>query len=97
MALERWTEPESISELRGFRGLANCCSGYVQNYASMATPLINMLRDVPKHKNAKTTGLMWNASDNEASLQLKRAITDIVCLQLADGDKDFVLTQDASD
>ena len=46
--------------------------------------------------NGKKIGLTWNASANEAFLKLKRAITDIVPLQLADWDKDFVLTPDAS-
>ena len=77
-------------------GLANYYSGYVQNYAPIATPLIEMLKNLPKHKNGKTIGLTWNASANEAFLKLKRAITDIVLLQLADWDKDFVLTPDAS-
>ena len=77
-------------------GLANYYSGDVQNYASIATPLIEMLKNLPKHKNGKKIGLTWNASANEAFLKLKRAITDIVPLQLADWDKDFVLTPDAT-
>ena len=51
---------------------------------------------MPKHKNGKKIGLTWNASANEAFLKLKRAITDIVPLQLADWDKDFVISPDAS-
>ena len=86
----------SESELRGFLGLVNYYSGYVQNYASIATPLIEMLKTLPKHRNGKKIGLRWNASANEAFLKLKRVITDIVPLQLADWDKDFVLTPDAS-
>ena len=77
-------------------GLANYFSGYVQNYPSIATPLIQMLRNLPKHKNGKKIGLTWNATANEAFLKLKRASTDIVPLQLADWDKDFVLNLDAS-
>ena len=96
LALERWDKPDNVRELQGFLGLANWYSGYVQNYASIATPLIKMLKDLPKHKNGKEIGLTWNASANEAFLKLKRAITDIVPLQLADWDKDFVLTPDAS-
>ena len=96
LALERWEKPDNVRELRGFLGLANYYSGYVQNYASIATPLIEMLKNLPKHKNGKKIGLTWNASANEAFLKLKRAITDIVPLQLADWDKDFVLTPDAS-
>ena len=96
LALERWEKPDNVRELLGFLGLANYCSGYVLNYASIATPLIEMLKNLPKHKNGKKIGLTWNASANEAFLKLKRAITDIVPLQLADWDKDFVLTPDAS-
>ena len=96
LAPERLEKPDNLLELRGFLGLVNYYSGYLQNYASVATPLIEMLKNLLKHKNEKKIGLTWNASANEAFLKLKRAITDIVPLQLADCDKDFVLTPDAS-
>ena len=44
LALERWQKPDNVRELRGFLGVANWYSGYVQNYASIATPLIEMLK-----------------------------------------------------
>ena len=62
---------------------------------SIGTPLIEMLKNLRKHKNGKKIGLTWNASANEAFLKLKHAITDIVPLQLADWDEDFVLNPDA--
>ena len=55
-----------------------------------------MWKDLPKHTNWENIGLKWNASANEAFLKLNRGITDIVPLQLADWDKDFLLTPDAS-
>ena len=55
-----------------------------------------MLKDLPKHQNGKKIGPTWNTSANEAFLKLKRAITEIVPLQLANRDKEFVLTPDAS-
>ena len=55
-----------------------------------------MLKNLPKHKNGEKIGLTWNASPNEAFLKLKRANTDIVPLQLADWEKEFVLTPDAA-
>ena len=94
--LQRLTKLDSVRELRGFLGLANYFFGYVQNYASIGTTLIEMLTKLPKHKNGKKIGLTWNASANEASLKLKRAITDIVPLQLADWDEDFVLGPDST-
>ena len=96
LAPERWGKPDNVRELRGFFGLAKFYSGYVLNYASIATPLIEMLKNLPKHKNGKKIDLTWNASANEAFLKLKRAIMDIVPPQLADWDKDFVLSPDAS-
>ena len=53
LALERWEKRDNVSELRGFLGLTNYYSRYVQNYASIATPMIEMLRNLPKHKNRK--------------------------------------------
>ena len=70
LALERWTKPDNARELRGFLGLANYYSGYVQNYASIGTPLIYMWKNLPKHKNGKKIGLTWDALDNEAFLKL---------------------------
>ena len=96
LALERWGKLDNVRELGGFLGLANYFSGYVESYASIATLLIEMLKNLPKHNSGKKIGLTWNASANEALLKLQRAITDIVPLQLADWDKDFVLTPDAS-
>ena len=45
LALECWERLDNVRELRGFLGLANWYSGYVQNYASIATPLIVMLKN----------------------------------------------------
>ena len=51
LALERWGKRDNVRELRGFLGLANYYSGYVKSYASIATPLIDMLKNFPGHKN----------------------------------------------
>ena len=42
LAFEHWTKPDNVWELRGLLGLSNYYSGYVQNYASIATPLTEM-------------------------------------------------------
>ena len=95
LALELWAKPGNVHGLSGSSGRAIHFFGCVQNYASIATPLISMLKDLPKHKNGKKIGLTWNALANAAFLTVKRAITHIVPLRLADLDKDFVLTRDA--
>ena len=80
LARERWEKPDNEREHRGFLGFANYFSGHVQNYASKATAWIDMLKNLPKHKNGEKIGLTWNASANEVFLKVKRAITDIVPL-----------------
>ena len=75
LALERWDKPDNVRQLRRLLGPANYYSAYVQSYASIATTLIEMLKNLPKHKNGKKIGLTWNALANETFLKLKRAIT----------------------
>ena len=94
--LQRWEKPDNIRERWGFLGLANYYLGYIPNYTSIATLWIEMLENLRKQKNRKKIGLKWNASANMAFLKLKGARTDIVLLQLANWDNDFVLTPDAS-
>ena len=50
LALERWEEPDNVRKLRGFLGLANYFSAYVRNYASIATPLIERLKNLAKEE-----------------------------------------------
>ena len=45
LALDRWENPDNVRELRGFLGLANYFLGYVQNHASIATPLIGNVEE----------------------------------------------------
>ena len=66
LALDLWTKPDNVRKLWGFLGLANYYSGYVQNYASIAIPLIHMCKNSSKNKNWKRIGLTWNAPATEA-------------------------------
>ena len=89
----RWppgAEEHLVSEISNLKPQTHF-SGYVQSYASIATPLIDMLKNLPQHKNGKKIGLMRNASANKPFLKFERAMTDFVPLQLANWDKDFVL------
>ena len=57
LARERWEKPGNVRKLRGSSQLANYYSGYVRNSASVATPLIELLKNLPKHNNGKKIGL----------------------------------------
>ena len=64
----------------GSWGLPTIFQGMSKKHASIATPLIEMLKNLLKHKNWTRIGLSWNSSAHEAFLKLKGAITDIVPL-----------------
>ena len=66
LALERWIKPDNLRELRGLFGLANYYLGYVHRYATMASPLIDMLKNLPNHKNGKKMGRTSNVLANDA-------------------------------
>ena len=44
LALQKWELPQTVTELRGFLGLANYYSGYVDHYATYAGPLMSKLQ-----------------------------------------------------
>ena len=44
MALEKWEEPKTVTALRGFLGFTNYYSTYVEDYATMAAPLMEKLK-----------------------------------------------------
>jgi hypothetical protein len=44
LSIQKWKLPQTITELRGFHGLTNCCSCYVHNYSTFASPLMKKLQ-----------------------------------------------------
>ena len=98
LSLHKWEAPRIITQLRGFLGLTNYYSGYVKNYAEIASPLMDMLQ-VGKHdgKKGSTLPLKWNSTTRAAFEELKRVLTTELELYTIDPDKPFVLRADASD
>ena len=44
LSIQKWELPMTITALRGFLGLTNYYSCYVQNYSSLASPLMAKLQ-----------------------------------------------------
>ena len=44
LPIQKWEMPKTLSELRGFLGLTNCFSEYVEHYAELAAPLMEKLK-----------------------------------------------------
>ena len=97
MALQKWELPRVVTELRGFLGLANYFSEYVDHYADMAGPLTSKLqlkRDEGKKGSQKV--LKWHESEKEAFEKLKQALAKGLELWHIHPDQPFVLETDAS-
>lgn len=63
-AMVDWPTPTSITALRGFLGLTSFCRKFICNYASIASPLTNLL---------KKDSFKWNTKAQLAFSSLKSA------------------------
>ena len=76
-----------MKELRAFLGLSRYYRRFIKGYASIATPLTDLLQKDQFH---------WNDKATEAFNQLKRALCTAPILQLPNFCKPFIVEIDAS-
>jgi hypothetical protein len=82
-----WPIPKNITALRAFLGLTGFYRRFVLNYATIASPLTDLL---------KTNAFNWTEAANSAFLSLKTAMANIPLLNLPDFSLPFEVTTDAS-
>ncbi len=100
VAIENYSAPTTLKELRSFLGLCNYYSGYVRDYAELAAPLMDMLKGITKDGDLKSSKIKltkWGLEQERSFLDLKRALTTAVPVQLMDQKKPVYLSPDASD
>ena len=96
--LQKWELPNTITQLRGFLGLANYYSQYVKNYATLAGPLMDMLRvDKLVGKKGSRVPLKWTARLSQCFVDLKQALAQELELFQLEPDQPVRLRTDASD
>ena len=85
-----------MCELRGFFGLTNYCASYVRQYADIAAPLMDMLKNLPNRPGTKIT-LSWNDLTDTSFRQLINAIMTLVPWHFTKFSEPFIPSPDASD
>ena len=98
LALERWSFPKTVTEMRAFLGFANYYHAYVRNFAEHAACLMDKLK-VPKEDARKGSKkkIEFTAADVEAFENIKKILLSDLKLQIMDPKREFILRVDASD
>ena len=100
-AVNNFSVPRSITQLKGFLGLTGYLRKFIKNYATIAAPL----NDATKGSNTRKENRkppQWGPEQQDAFEKLKKCLTSTVAdepagvLALPDFNKDFVFKSDAS-
>ena len=98
LPIKNWELPQTVTELRGFLGLTNYFSEYVEHYAESAAPLMGKLQlNKQDGRKGSKLRLVWTDEEVAAFQQLKDKLCKSLELYQPDLDKPFRLHCDASD
>ncbi|GJV66953.1 ty3-gypsy retrotransposon protein [Tanacetum coccineum] len=87
-AVMEWPVPKTQRQVRGFLGLSGYYRRFIQGYAIVAAPLINLLRK---------DGFKWGEKEALAFETLKTRLSTTPLLSLPNFDHQFIIEADASD
>ena len=87
-AISNWPSPTTVGEVRSFHGLAGFYLRFVQNFSTIAAPLMEVIK--------KNVGFKWEKAQEDAFQILKGKLTQSPLLVLPDFTKTFEIECDAS-
>ncbi len=87
MAVRNFPQPQDVEKVRSFLGLCGYYRCFVKNFAALASPLTQLMKDIPFH---------WNAAQAKSFEALKQALTNAPVLAFPDYSAPFILCTDAS-
>ena len=88
-AVSELPEPKNITELRAFLGLAGYYRGFIPNFASIASPLVELTK--------KGSKFVWSSKQHNGFQMLKSLLCEAPILAYPQLDQPFILQTDASD
>ena len=96
--VEDWPQPRNVHEVRQFLGLATYYRRYVRDFARIAAPLHELLKETDEElKKKRFRPIKWTPACNVAFKDLKRALTANPVLTQPDPTKPYIIETDASE
>ena len=89
--IAEWPRPVNAKQMESFLGFANYHRCFVENYAELSLPLIELTGKKGRKK------YQWEQRHDEAFRKIKEALLSTPTLPLPDPDAEFILDTDASD
>jgi len=86
-----WPAPTTLTELRGFLGIANFYRRFVLGFSHITWPLSQVTKGGAKEK------FFWSKSQQKAFIELKHRLCSALMLTLPDLQQLFEIDTDASD
>lgn len=96
--IDGWPQPKNIHDLRQFLGLATYYRRFVRDFAKIAAPLHELLKEKDAaERKRKYRSVLWNAGCEHAFRQLKRALVTAPVLSIIKPRERFRIETDASE